>query len=596
MSDAQPGGYLMRWFLFRLACSGLFLCMCVPFPCLGQDWNGTVGDDVMTVGSGETYDNVRGDDGGDTITNYGTVNTYLRGDDGNDIITNYGTVGSRMRGDPGDDTIINYGTVGYIDSGTGDDTITNHGTVLRFIFANENNDIIYNYGTVERNIEGGSGDDVIWNYGTAKDDLWGQTGGDNIYNYGRVLDNIESDADNDVIFNAPGAYVGGHLYGYSGDDVIYNYGTVGEDVQGGFGNDVVYLFASVGTEVYGDSFGGANDPGTSDLLYVYGGVAIGTDVSAFETIHKLGVGSVSIGGTLTMDSADFNIDMYEAESPFVLGSGVAGSGTDLAVAVKGGHWRNGQMVNIFSTGAVTFTGTETVASASPLFSFTSNNAQITAARGSYSQVIDPSNVNARRLVPLLDTLANTASGDDWDAFFSNLDFLPAGRMEDAVNQLGPSLTGAMQGQALHGQRLLGAALASRPAPGAGVNPGGFTLCVTGAGGAATESGGVDPAAVRAFNEGVAQVFDGDWDANAVQAFAGDSALGRGGVLVSAVSGLSESEAMGPSMSLTSRDMGYWLRLVGGQEFNEDHDGFPGSTAYTMGVAGGVDFGLDDRWT
>gem|GEM_PF-6472504 len=287
--------------------------------------DGGAGNDTITISANSTVYLVYGGDGGDIITNSGTVYAIygdafsMTGSTGGiDTIeiTNTGTVTDSIYGDAyamtggetgGADTITNSGTVyaiyGDAFSMTGGSTggidtieITNSGTVTSNI-----------YGDAYSMTGGAGGADTITNsgrvsgfiFGDAASIAGGATGGIDtieIAATGTVTSNIYGDAYSmtggaggaDTITNSGSV---SYIYGDAqlmtsstgGADTITNYGTVTMSIDAGTGSDTVNLYAILNNYAVIASA----DAGDTDHLYLY--------LTDYRVNGAAAAGSASIG-------------------------------------------------------------------------------------------------------------------------------------------------------------------------------------------------------------------------------------------------------------------------------------------------------------
>lgn len=587
------------------------------------------GGDGVTPGDGNdsivnsylVHGSIYGEDGDDILRNtyWGEIDGSMLGGGGNDSLYNDGIVGFSLDGGAGNDMLVNeyWGEIyGDMDGGDDDDSLSNYGLVVGSLLGGAGDDVLYNaYDTwIDGDMDGGDGDDVLTNYDMVQGGLMGGDGNDvisNLYSEWGGAGFILGGSGNDEIINS--GYVdlgisGGDgndvlrniglgdtlwMYGDDGDDIIVHSGDYMEEICGDAGNDDITVTSDVWGFAVGDE-GAGNIGGTSDVLRVSGGVWFEEGFGEFESIVKTGPGSVAADVRIELDGADVSVEMFESAAQFVTPS-LTGVGGDLTVAVMGGRWADGQVVNIFSTGPDAGWGLETISDGSTFLDFTLLDGQVTAVRvADYIDFVDPGDPNARRMADLLNDLVNNGSGD-LDLLFSILDFMDPSRLSELLDQLGPTLGGAMQDRSFAASQLMWSVLANRPSLGGSGGTTGLTLSLSSAGGA---SNGFDLAAVSQLSQGFAQVMQGRSapDEDLARALENGQALGKGLVLADSLAlGAAADSELGPMLALTSRDMSVWMRLmVQGLESEEHGD----STAYDatlLGVAAGLDIRLSEHW-
>ncbi len=283
---------------------------------------GTTGHDTIVLDNTTVVDLVHGQNGDDTITNYGTVlDSFslngLVGGGGNDLIHNYGTTG-KIAGNTGHDEVHLYqgsisGTVtGGLNTGAGvGDVLVGHYTSVKVfgtaasgsaiwtngtsgtdtwsgfeavdLYGNsDNNKITIKSGAEVNNVYGEDGDDTIMNSGTVNN-IYGGKNADSIDNMGTVNNTISGGKGADVI-RSNGTVT--DINGDNGNDSI----TVGAkgtvtNVSGGDGNDSITNNGSIKRELYGN-----NDHDT---------ITIGTKGTASEVYGGRGNDTIINHGTVT---------------------------------------------------------------------------------------------------------------------------------------------------------------------------------------------------------------------------------------------------------------------------------------------------------
>ena len=264
--------------------------------------------------------NFGGDDGADTFTNFGDVTGSLvfSGGADDDVFTNVGTIASvtfgggadddvftnapdatitglNFGGDDGADTLTNYGILSgnlVFNGGADDDVFTNLGTVSAMTFNGGADDDVFTNApsaTISGlNFGGDDGADIFKNFGTATDltfsggadddvftnatgatitglNFGGDDGADSLTNFGILADNLvfTGGADDDVFTNAPGGTVGGLSFsGDDGADIFRNFGIITALTFSGGADDDVFTNATDAT-ITGLNFGG--DDGADTL-------------------------------------------------------------------------------------------------------------------------------------------------------------------------------------------------------------------------------------------------------------------------------------------------------------------------------------------
>ncbi len=462
------------------------------------------------------------------------------------------------------------------DGTTGDDTMTNYGTVTEDIVGHEGDDTIINYGTVTVHIYGRDDDDTIINHGTVGGALYSFSGHDTVTNYG-AADRIVAYTGNDIITNY--GTITQYIYGQAGDDTIINYGTVNQ-ISAGADNDTVIINGRIQDYVSGGS-------GT-DTLTMDAGAFVGGTISTFENITIKGDVSISdlnLAGLNTMA-----VTMTSNTAPVTAGTVTNATGT-LNVDITGGSFKDGQTVSVFSTGSVAGFGTETVTNSSSIFSFTINNAQVTASRDTTFNTLVSGAADKRlhTLAALFEENADTATGDLADVM-GKLNFMNQAQMESAFRQMA-GLTGTTQAMT-HGIRMgsgaamarMGSMLASR---GTTHNRIGFTSLP----------------AISLAHEKQARSFENQRFMKRIFSMINDdtSGIDREDVMnfsspdLCAVDlaslGLTMPSVgeLGPSLDLGTGDTGgVWLRTLGGVSHQKDKGRSYGYNGEIYGLAGGVD--------
>jgi len=187
---------------------------------LGQDVNGTTGDDSLTGGAGD--DRINGGPGHDV----------MRGGDGADRMSG-GDGFDDMNGNAGDDTLA---------GDAGDDWVVG-GKDNDVLFGDEGNDIVYgNLGS--DTCDGGAGADLI---------RGGQ--GDDVLTGGVGDDWLSGDRGDDTITGGPGADVF-HSFAGAGKDVVTDF-NAGEGDRIQLDPGTAYTTAQAGDDVIVDLGGGA---------------------------------------------------------------------------------------------------------------------------------------------------------------------------------------------------------------------------------------------------------------------------------------------------------------------------------------------------
>ncbi len=627
----------------------LVLCSLAVLLCVwsraasGQDYNGTPGNDSMTVNSGQIYDSVNGTAGNDTIINNGEV-TDIDGDTDNDTITNNNQVNFNIHGGEGDDTITNNGGVfNDIEGEDGNDTIINNSFIGDDIEAGAGNDTVINYGIINDDMEGQDGDDTLTNHGEVWDDIEGGNGTDTIYNTGYVDEDIFGGDGDDTITNTETGNILA-IFGGDGNDIIHNQGYLDDAIYGGNGADTITNsgagdvggllggegddtithtgFGAVGIEggdgddtvtargvrigyIVGDN--GAGNVGLNDVLNIYGGSVLVFAIDEFETVNKLGAGAVTMGDVLYAQDCDFFVDMYDAIPQFIIPD-LDDDPADISVTVRGGYWGEGQVVSIFSTGAEADFDVETVDDTSPFLTFTIANAQVTAARSGVSyQGYVPTSSNAYDLAGVLDDLAPSASGELAEVI-GILDFMNTGRMEGAIIQLGPTLHGGFNGAVNETRFMFSNALLAklrqfRTQVGGPTNE--AALALTGAPVNREHARQIEAeqvAETMAFAQGLMELVGVDQTVNMRglspalnrYGFSGGERLperfSAGFFDPTRVPGASDP---GPSVGFdVSQDLGAWARILGSTALSDDEEGFAGWQSFNEGIVAGI----DQKWS
>ncbi|MCP4214973.1 MAG: hypothetical protein GY765_09960, partial [bacterium] len=208
--------------------------------------------------------------------------------------------------------------------------------------------------TVANSWDGTNTDDTMTNYGTVGDQINAMNGNDTIINHGTVGDGLCGQDGNDTITNYGTA---GSILGWIGNDTITNHGTVNESIHGQDGDDTITHYGTVQNDVTG----GAD----TDSLTLGAGSSVGNNINTFEFITIKGDTTV---GNLNLAGLDTMAVTMSSNAPTVTAGTVTNAEGTLNVEITGGSFKDGQTVNVFSTGSIAGFGTETVTDSSSILS------------------------------------------------------------------------------------------------------------------------------------------------------------------------------------------------------------------------------------
>lgn len=446
-------------------------------------------------------------------------------------------------------------TAGSLNGTNSADTITNNGTVASNINAQDGNDTIVNNGTVNGGLNGQAGNDTITNHGTAED-IVAFTGNDTITNHGTI---------------------NGSINGQDGDDTITNNGTT-RDIFGGNDNDTITNNGRVQNDIWGGS-------GTDSLILEAGSSAAG-DINTFENISIKGdttVGNFNLAGLSTMAVA-----MSSSTTPVTAGTVTNVTGA-LDVEITGGAFKNGQAVNIFSTGAAAGFGAETVTESSAIFSFTINNAQVTATRVTTfdALVSGAADNNVSTIAALFEENADTATGNLADVI-GTMNFMSAAQLESAFSQM-TGLDGNTQAMT-QGLRM-----------GSGASMARMASMLAARSTTRNRTGFVSLSALSPTNEQARRIENLRFMKRVSAMISGNSSLASRAdsmafaspdlyaTLPASMNIALSVGGLGPSLDLGTGDTGgAWLRALGGRSHQQNRGDTYGYSGETYGLAGGVD--------
>lgn len=374
-ADILDGGAGIDWLSYHFSSSGVLATAAITVDLGSGAVGGTGSDAVGDTITLNSFENLQGTQGGDTL--YGdSVANVIRGGAGADTIG--GRLGNdTLYGEDGNDVIAGDDGVDTLDGGAGIDILTG-GAGTDTLAGGIDNDILYG-GADADILNGDAGNDILWGEAGA-DIVNGGAGSDLIHATLVGEDTIDGGADIDTVSFAAASAITVDLtnaahkltnienvIGGAGNDSITGNalanlleGGVGDDsLNGGAGNDVLVGGLGDDTLVGGagaDNFSGGD--GADTLSYAtsaaganfntataIGGVTVGTTVVATAVTRTMNGVFVHLGNTAPSDgirakNADAAGDTFLAPIDIekIIGSAHADeiTGTDLNSSVWGG--------------------------------------------------------------------------------------------------------------------------------------------------------------------------------------------------------------------------------------------------------------------